>query len=137
MYNILAVVQFENLNPEFGKRCFSPCQAAQPKAESKGECPRGGSLVWVGQPGCPQGEAGGVRPECQCRDWAPERHHRRQQLLHIHPWRPCTNQAETTRFSDVSGKTGHAGFCLFMNMKFPLLNVGSGTNEKHWVGQTK
>lgn len=48
MYNILAVVQFENLNPEFGKRCFSPCQAAQPKAESKGECPRGAAGVWSG-----------------------------------------------------------------------------------------
>lgn len=48
IYNILAVLQLENLKPDFGKKCLSSSQAAQPKTESKGEGPMGTSRVRSG-----------------------------------------------------------------------------------------
>ena len=48
IYNILAVLQFENLKPDFGKKYFSSSQAAQPKTESEGEGPMGTSRVQSG-----------------------------------------------------------------------------------------
>lgn len=48
IYNILPVLQFENLKPDFGKQCYSSSQAAQPKTEFKGEGPVGASRVQCG-----------------------------------------------------------------------------------------
>lgn len=48
IYNILAVLQLENLNPDFGKKCLSSSQATEPKRESKGEGPMGASRVQSG-----------------------------------------------------------------------------------------
>lgn len=63
VYNILAVLQFGNLKPDFGKKRFSPSQAVQPKTESKGEGPGGACSIQAGlaKPACPQDEAVGVR----------------------------------------------------------------------------
>lgn len=48
IYNILAVLQFENPKPDFGKQCSSSSQGAQPKTEFKGESPVGASRVQSG-----------------------------------------------------------------------------------------
>lgn len=45
IYNTLAVLQFENRKPDFGKKCFSPSQEAQPRPKSKEEGPVGASRV--------------------------------------------------------------------------------------------
>lgn len=43
IHNILAVLQFGNLKPDFGKKCSSSSQASQPETESKEEGPEGAS----------------------------------------------------------------------------------------------